>query len=231
MFKDKKMIFIYSTTGLTLVTILLQILAYFSTAFVKVNGLVTTLLLFIIAPITFFIIASMLKKEPKVQIKLWKKIAILLVFTIVYFIVVIVLTHFVNSFNPTTTNPIVKGIQNNSVFIRTIIVLAWSMFAEEAVKLSLLFVVLKDYKYSTQNRSRYWVSWIVVSILFGLLHLQTYNYNIIQCLILIGLPTMMFGYLWKKTASPYMTWGAHYLFDVLAISIAKFATALIFLNM
>lgn len=231
MFKDKKMIFIYSTAGLTLVTILLQILAYFSATFVKANGLLSSVLLFLIAPITFFIITSMLKKEPRVEIKWWKKIVMILVFVIVYFAVVLLLSNFVNTFNTTTINPVIDAAQDNSAFIKTIVLLAWSMFAEEAVKLSLLFVMLKDYKYSESNKSRYWISWIVVSILFGLLHLETYNYNVIQCLILIGLPTMMFGYLWKKTTRPYMTWSAHYLFDILIISIAKFTPALIFLNM
>jgi membrane protease YdiL (CAAX protease family) len=56
-------------------------------------------------------------------------------------------------------------------------------------------------------------AWIVSSLLFGLLHLPTYDWNWIQCIFIIGTARMLLTLPWILTKNIWVSTGAHIMND------------------
>ncbi len=56
-------------------------------------------------------------------------------------------------------------------------------------------------------------AWIVSSLIFGLLHLPTYNWNWIQCIFVIGSARMVLTLPWILTKNIWVSTGAHIIND------------------
>lgn len=56
-------------------------------------------------------------------------------------------------------------------------------------------------------------AWLVTSILFGLIHLPTYDWNLIQCLVIIGGARMVLTLPWIMTKNIWVSTGAHIIND------------------
>lgn len=56
-------------------------------------------------------------------------------------------------------------------------------------------------------------AWIVSSLIFGLLHLPTYNWNWIQCIVVIGSARMVLTLPWILTKNIWVSTGAHIIND------------------
>jgi membrane protease YdiL (CAAX protease family) len=52
-------------------------------------------------------------------------------------------------------------------------------------------------------------AWLITSILFGLIHLPTYDWNWIQCVVVIGSARMMLTLPWILTKNIWVSTGAH----------------------
>lgn len=52
-------------------------------------------------------------------------------------------------------------------------------------------------------------AWLIISILFGLIHLPTYDWNWIQCVVVIGSARMMLTLPWILTKNIWVSTGAH----------------------
>ena len=52
-------------------------------------------------------------------------------------------------------------------------------------------------------------AWLITSILFGLIHLPTYDWNWIQCVVIIGSARMMLTLPWILTKNIWVSTGAH----------------------
>ena len=57
------------------------------------------------------------------------------------------------------------------------------------------------------------VAWVVTSLLFGLLHLPTYDWNLVQCVVVIGTARMVLTLAWILTKNVWVSTGAHVLND------------------
>lgn len=216
---NKTELFIYPVAFLILISIVLQIISIFIPSIKNLTAIILFLITQILAPITFFLIVYLLRKEPKAKFKTYKIILIMLGIIILNYLLSIGFHSIVSKSSSTTaSNPII-GIAKTKLLI-TIISLAWAMFGEEAIKLSLFFIFFKGWKYNKENKMKYWLSWIIVSILFGLFHLSTYKYNFLQCIFIIGIPSILYGYLWKKTENPFLMWGTHFSYDTILILIS-----------
>lgn len=56
-------------------------------------------------------------------------------------------------------------------------------------------------------------AWLVSSLLFGLIHLPTYDWNLIQCIVVIGTARMVLTLAWLLTKNIWVSTGAHIIND------------------
>jgi membrane protease YdiL (CAAX protease family) len=63
-------------------------------------------------------------------------------------------------------------------------------------------------------------AWLVSSLLFGLIHLPTYNWNWVQCIIVIGTARVVLTMTWIRTKNIWVSTGAHVINDWLLFSFA-----------
>jgi membrane protease YdiL (CAAX protease family) len=56
-------------------------------------------------------------------------------------------------------------------------------------------------------------AWLISSLLFGLIHLPTYDWNLIQCIVVIGTARMVLSLAWILTKNIWVSTGAHILND------------------
>lgn len=71
------------------------------------------------------------------------------------------------------------------------------------------------------------VAWLVSAIVFGLLHLPTYNWNVVQCLIIIGSARLVLSWAYIWTKNIWVSTGAHILNDWAIISATIVLTPLV----
>lgn len=57
------------------------------------------------------------------------------------------------------------------------------------------------------------IAWVVTAVLFGLIHLPTYDWNIVQCLITIGAARLVLSLAYLVTKNIWVSTGAHVLND------------------
>lgn len=57
------------------------------------------------------------------------------------------------------------------------------------------------------------VAWLVSSVVFGLIHLPTYDWNLIQCVLVIGVARMVLTLPWIMTKNIWVSTGAHIIND------------------
>lgn len=98
-----------------------------------------------------------------------------------------------------TTTPPSTYFQNMDIF--AMIMSFLQIFSEEIFRIFVLLLIMYYvYKYTKNRKKSITISTIIVLIIFGLLHVNTYGYNIIQILLLQGLGSIFetFGYLKTK---------------------------------
>lgn len=71
------------------------------------------------------------------------------------------------------------------------------------------------------------VAWILSAIIFGLLHLPTYDWNIVQCLVVIGSARLVlsWAYVWSKNI--WVSTGAHIINDWVLMASITFLPRLV----
>lgn len=89
------------------------------------------------------------------------------------------------------------------------------LFGEEVITL-LPFLALMQWfsrNLGMARKSAIIGAWLVTSILFGLIHLPTYDWNLIQCLVIIGGARMVLTLPWIMTKNIWVSTGAHIIND------------------
>jgi membrane protease YdiL (CAAX protease family) len=78
------------------------------------------------------------------------------------------------------------------------------------------------------NRSRaLFLSWIGTAVLFGLLHLPTYHWDFVQCVVIIGTARLVLSLAYIKTKNLWVSSGAHILNDWFLILINVLLSSLV----
>ena len=70
-------------------------------------------------------------------------------------------------------------------------------------------------------------AWLVSSLLFGLIHLPTYDWNLIQCIVVIGSARMVLTLPWILTKNIWVSTGAHIANDWLLFSLSLLGAVLV----
>jgi membrane protease YdiL (CAAX protease family) len=69
-------------------------------------------------------------------------------------------------------------------------------------------------------------AWLVSAILFGLIHLPTYGWNLIQCLVIIGSARLVLTLPWIMTKNIWVPTGAHIMNDWFLFTLAVLGAGL-----
>jgi membrane protease YdiL (CAAX protease family) len=69
-------------------------------------------------------------------------------------------------------------------------------------------------------------AWLVSSLLFGLIHLPTYDWNLVQCVVIIGTARMVLTLAWILTKNIWVSTGAHVINDWLLFSMVVIGAGL-----
>jgi uncharacterized protein len=103
------------------------------------------------------------------------------------------------------------------------------LFGEEVVTilpfLALLHVLSN--RFGVGRRGAIVGAWLISSLLFGLIHLPTYDWNLIQCIVIIGSARMMLTLPWILTKNIWVSTGAHITNDWLLFSMSLLGAGLV----
>jgi uncharacterized protein len=69
-------------------------------------------------------------------------------------------------------------------------------------------------------------AWLVSSLLFGLIHLPTYDWNLIQCIVIIGTARLVLTLAWILTKNIWVSTGAHVINDWLLFTLGLLGAGL-----
>ena len=119
------------------------------------------------------------------------------------------------------SNPVSLN-DNNSLFenITILFKLIPALFGEDLTRVIPFLCILQLSKnlFNISKKNSIIIAWIINSISFGLFHLPTYNWNLIQC-ILLGISSIIPFYSYIKTKNILILFGAHYLHDLITLII------------
>lgn len=171
----------------------------------------------IIIPLGIFIIltkSSWTKLFRKIKLKDIKLIVIVL---IVNYLITIIVGLSMKEITTLSVNPaadIIKGntqFENIIFFIKTIPML----FGEELITIIPFLVILqlanKTLKFS--RKKAIIVAWVISALIFGAIHLPTYNWNIVQAILGISIVRLVLTYPYIKTKNLWISFFVHLLND------------------
>lgn len=91
----------------------------------------------------------------------------------------------------------------------------------------LALMALLSRAFGVQRKGAMVVAWFASALLFGLLHLPTYGWNIVQCVAIIGTARLVLTLPWIMTKNLWVSAGAHILNDwtlfLFALAVGKAA--------
>jgi len=92
---------------------------------------------------------------------------------------------------------------------------ALQLLGEEAISILpfLALLTLFTRRFGASRRGAIVVAWLLSALLFGLAHLPTYGWNLVQCILIIGSARLVLTLPWIMTKNLWVSTGAHVLND------------------
>jgi hypothetical protein len=102
------------------------------------------------------------------------------------------------------------------------------LFGEEVITLLPFLALLQLFSRSLDlgRKGATVGAWVVSSVIFGLIHLPTYDWNLIQCIVVIGSARVVLTLAWIMTKNIWVSTGAHILNDWLLFAIGLLGAGL-----
>lgn len=103
------------------------------------------------------------------------------------------------------------------------------LFGEELVTLLPFLALMHLFasRLGTGRRSAVVAAWLLSSLMFGALHLPTYDGNLVQCLVIIGSARLVLTLPWILTKNIWVPTGAHVINDWLLLSLSLLGAGLV----
>jgi membrane protease YdiL (CAAX protease family) len=103
------------------------------------------------------------------------------------------------------------------------------LFGEEVVTLLpfLALMTLLTNRFGVGRKGAIVVAWLVSSLLFGLIHLPTYDWNLLQAIVIIGTARMVLTLAWILTKNIWVSTGAHIINDWLLFGVGLLGAGLV----
>ncbi|MFZ4806390.1 MAG: CPBP family intramembrane glutamic endopeptidase [Hyphomicrobiaceae bacterium] len=103
------------------------------------------------------------------------------------------------------------------------------LFGEEVITflpfLALLQLLSKGFGFS--RKAAIIGAWLISAVIFGLIHLPTYNWNLIQCIVIIGSARLILTLPWIMTKNIWVSTGAHIANDWLLLAMGLLGASLV----
>ncbi|TXH92188.1 MAG: CPBP family intramembrane metalloprotease [Pseudomonas sp.] len=102
------------------------------------------------------------------------------------------------------------------------------LFGEEVITLLPFLALLQWFSksFGMGRKGALLGAWLTTSIVFGLIHLPTYDWNWIQCIVIIGSARMMLTLPWILTKNIWVSTGAHIVNDWLLFAMMLLGAAM-----
>ena len=116
---------------------------------------------------------------------------------------------------PLSSNPIHKDFVGDipSILIRLLKTLPQLLGEELLTLLPFLMIIRLGTYHGMPEKTTAIIGLLITSIAFGLLHLSAYNWNLLQCLLVISLARIPFTLAFIKSKSVTVSWIIHVLYD------------------
>jgi hypothetical protein len=103
------------------------------------------------------------------------------------------------------------------------------LFGEEVITLLPFLALLQWFwkDFGMRRKNAIVGAWLTTSIVFGLIHLPTYDWNWIQCIVIIGSARMVLTLPWLKTKNIWVSTGAHIVNDWLLFTMSLLGAGLV----
>lgn len=94
------------------------------------------------------------------------------------------------------------------------------LFGEEVITILPFLALMQLFGkgFGVGRRGAIVAAWLISSALFGLIHLPTYDWNFVQCLVVIGSARLVLTLPWIMTKNIWVSTGAHIVNDWLLLS-------------
>ncbi|MFP6846264.1 MAG: type II CAAX endopeptidase family protein [Thalassolituus sp.] len=101
--------------------------------------------------------------------------------------------------------------EQGQFFVRTVP----QLFGEEVLTVLPFLAVLHiaHARFALSRTAAVLVAWLLSSVIFGLVHLPSYNWNLLQCLVVIGSARVILTVAYIKTKNIWVSTGAHIIND------------------
>ena len=146
-----------------------------------------------------------------------KEVGWMFAFALLYYVIAIPLGYTVMEFIDTETNAAVAGLTafGNADRVLFFVNSIPQLIGEELISivpfLALLYYLTQTLGLST--RAAVIIAWLLTAVWFAAIHLPTYNWNFLQCLILIGGARIVLTLAYIKTKNLWVSAGAHIIND------------------
>lgn len=103
------------------------------------------------------------------------------------------------------------------------------LFGEEVITILpfLALLHLLSARFGVGRRAAIIGAWLISSVVFGLIHLPTYDWNLIQCLVVIGTARLVLTLPWILTKNIWVSTGAHIVNDWLLFGMSLLGAGLV----
>jgi membrane protease YdiL (CAAX protease family) len=105
---------------------------------------------------------------------------------------------------------------------------ALQLLGEEVISILpfLALLTLFTQRFGVSRRVAIVGAWLLSALLFGLAHLPTYGWNLVQCILIIGSARLVLTLPWIMTKNLWVSTGAHVLNDWVLMSMGLLGSML-----
>lgn len=183
--------------------------------------------LFFAVPLTVFYLITNKKVTTLFRKLRWRDARVMISIALVNLLVTIALgALFLNTLGADTNTAIgaLKDLSNHERLLFFVQSLP-QLFGEEVLTvLPFLAFLHFSYRYLGLSKTRsVLLAWLLSSLVFGLVHLPTYNWNWLQCIIVIGSARLILTLAYIRTKNIWVSTGAHIVNDWVIFSLVMIA--------
>jgi uncharacterized protein len=160
----------------------------------------------------------------------WREIRLMVGFALLNLIVSMIVGALVRALTEVTPNAAATalggmGTAESVVFFAKTLP---QLLGEEVVTILpfLAVLALLTNRFGIGRRAAVVGAWLLSSLIFGLIHLPTYDWNLVQCIVIIGTARMVLTLAWILTKNLWVSAGAHVINDWLLLSMVLIGAGL-----
>ncbi len=147
----------------------------------------------------------------------WREVGWMVGIGVLNIIVSLVVGLLVTKLSAVSSNPVFGMLAEQSTGSRVLFFAKTlpQLFGEELLTV-LPLLAIASFLHLRLKWSRFWslaLAWVLSALWFGLVHLPTYDWNFVQCVVIIGSARLVLSLAFLKTGNVWVSTGAHVIND------------------